>query len=160
MKKFISLLFILLVMISTGICEAKAYSLTSNDETPVGINIAYKSLKKEKKTEEADPGIKINKTDNMCNGLFYENGQKTEFATLLQMLLNVIKYAAPILVLVFSVAEFVKAIASQDKDAINKATKNSAWRLGIAVGLYFLPLLINFLVNLFLGIKDPTCGLM
>ena len=104
--------------------------------------------------------ITIKPTDNICEGTFYKNGQKTEFAKILQIILNVIKYAAPVLVLVFSIADFVKAVASQDKDALNKATKNSAFRLIIAVVLYFLPLLINFLINLFLGIKDPTCGIL
>ncbi len=75
----------------------------------------------------------------------------------LQQIFNVIKYAGPLLCLVFSVIDFVKAAASQDKDALTKAGKTTAKRVVYALILFFIPVLINFLFPL-LGWVG-TCGI-
>ena len=75
----------------------------------------------------------------------------------LQQIFNVIKYAGPILCLVFSVIDFVKAAASQDKDALTKAGKTTGKRVVYALILFFIPTLINFIFPL-LGWYD-TCGI-
>ena len=75
----------------------------------------------------------------------------------LQQVFNVIKYAGPILCLVLSVADFIKATASQDKDALVKAAKSTGKRVVYALILFFIPTLINFLFPL-LGWVG-TCGI-
>lgn len=75
----------------------------------------------------------------------------------LQQVFNVIKYAGPILCLVLSVADFIKATASQDKDALVKAAKTTGKRVVYALILFFIPTLINFLFPL-LGWVG-TCGI-
>lgn len=75
----------------------------------------------------------------------------------LQQIFNVIKYAGPILCLVFSVIDFVKAAASQDKDALTKAGKTTGKRVVYALILFFIPTLINFAFEL-LGWVG-TCGI-
>lgn len=75
----------------------------------------------------------------------------------LQQIFNVIKYAGPLLCLVFSVIDFVKAAASQDKDALAKAGKTTGKRVVYALILFFIPTLINFLFPL-LGWVG-TCGI-
>lgn len=75
----------------------------------------------------------------------------------LQQIFNVIKYAGPILCLAFSVIDFVKATASQDKDALAKAGKNTGKRVAFALILFFVPTLIDFLFPL-LGWVG-TCGI-
>ena len=75
----------------------------------------------------------------------------------LQQVFNVIKYAGPLLCLVLSTADFVKAAASQDKDAIVKAAKTTGKRVVYALVLFFIPTLINFLFPL-LGWVG-TCGI-
>ena len=75
----------------------------------------------------------------------------------LQQIFNVIKYAGPILCLAFSVIDFVKATASQDKDALAKAGKNAGKRVAFALILFFIPTLIDFLFPL-LGWVG-TCGI-
>jgi hypothetical protein len=67
------------------------------------------------------------------------------------------KYAGPILCLVLSISDFVKATASQDKDALSKATKTTGKRIVYALILFFIPTLINFIFPL-LGWYD-TCGI-
>ena len=75
----------------------------------------------------------------------------------LQELFNIMKYAGPILCLVLSTMDFIKAAASQDKEALKKATQTSLKRLGLALILFFIPTLINFLFPL-LG-WNGTCGI-
>ena len=75
----------------------------------------------------------------------------------LQQIFDVIKYAGPLLCLVFSVIDFVKAAASQDKDALTKAGKTTGKRVVYALILFFIPTLINFLFPL-LGWVG-TCGI-
>ena len=75
----------------------------------------------------------------------------------LQQIFNVIKYAGPLLCLILSVSDFVKAAASQDKDALVKAAKTTGKRVVYALVLFFIPTLINFLFPL-LGWVG-TCGI-
>ncbi len=87
-----------------------------------------------------------------CGGLFDK-----EVIDFLQQIFNVMKYAAPILCLVLSIFDFVKAVASQKDDALQKAAKTTGKRIVFAIILFFIPDLINFLFNL-LGWYG-TCGI-
>lgn len=107
-----------------------------------------------------DNPITIEKPDNMCEGIFYKNGVKTEFGRLLAGVLKLIRYAAPLLVLALSSVDFLKAVISQNKDELTKAAKNSTIRLILAILLFFVPVLINYLLILIFGISDPTCGIL
>ena len=80
-----------------------------------------------------------------------------EFWKFLQDLFNIIKFAGPILCIVLSTMDFVKAAAAQDKEALAKAAKTSLKRLALAMLLFFIPVLINFLFPL-LGWVG-TCGI-
>ncbi len=76
----------------------------------------------------------------------------------LQIGFNVIKYLAVIILLVLCIIDFIKAITSQDKDLLKKAINTSVKRLIIAIIIFFLPTVIDFLLKLF-GIEDGTCGI-
>lgn len=93
------------------------------------------------------------KTAEECDGIFDE-----EVIKFMQQIFDVFKYAAPLLCLVLSVSDFVKAAASQDKDALIKAAKTTGKRLVYAIILFFIPNLINFLFNDILGWYG-TCGI-
>ena len=56
-----------------------------------------------------------------------------EVYAFLQQIFNIMKYAGPILCLVLSISDFVKATASQDKDALSKATKTTGKRIVYAL---------------------------
>ena len=92
-----------------------------------------------------------------CDSLFGNPDDDTSVAYFLQQIFNIMKYAGPILCLVLSISDFVKATASQDKDALSKATKTTGKRIVYALILYFIPTLINFIFPL-LGWYD-TCGI-
>lgn len=82
---------------------------------------------------------------------------KLKFVAFLQELFNIMKYAGPILCLVLSTMDFIKAAAAQDKDALKKAAQTGLKRLGLAILLFFIPVLLNFLFPL-LG-WNGTCGI-
>ncbi len=80
-----------------------------------------------------------------------------EVLKFLQQIYNVFKYLAPVLVLVFSTMDFVKAAASQDKEALKKAAKTALKRALLAILLFVVPTLLNYFFNL-LGFSG-TCGI-
>jgi len=92
-----------------------------------------------------------------CETLFGDPKKDGTFANFLQQIFTIIGYATPLLCFVLCVFDFVKATASQDKDALVKAIKRSLKRGILAIILFFLPLLINFLFPL-LGWYG-TCGI-
>ena len=67
----------------------------------------------------------------------------------INIVLDIIKYAAIICLLGFSIADFIKAIISNDKDALKKAGTTTFKRFIYCVMIFFLPLVINFLFDLF-----------
>ena len=86
---------------------------------------------------------------------------KTEgsFGWLLQKLLNYIKIAGPILVVLLSALDFIKAIASSEEDAFKKAQSRLIIRLVAALALFLVPTFVELLLGLINGINDPSCGL-
>ncbi len=78
----------------------------------------------------------------------------------LNMAFQIIKYVAIVLLFVLTIVEFAKAIPSGKDDAIKKAAQNTIKRLIIAVLIFFLPELINFILELLGIVSDPsTCGI-
>lgn len=63
--------------------------------------------------------------------------------------MNLIKYAGIAATFIFSIIDFLKAITSQDKDLLQKAIKSSSTRLILAVVIFFLPIVIDYILELF-----------
>ena len=78
----------------------------------------------------------------------------------LNLAFNIIKYISIIMLFVFSISDYIKAIVSNKDDGIKKATQNTIKRLIIAIIIFFLPILINFIFDV-LGIitTDATCDI-
>ena len=58
--------------------------------------------------------------------------------------------------------EYASAILKDDKDALNKANSRFIKRLIIAVALFFVPLVLQWLLNIFnevSGSFTDTCGI-
>lgn len=83
-----------------------------------------------------------------CEGVFGDPDTSGTVAEFLEQILTIMQYAGPILCLVLSVTDFIKAAASQDKDALSKATKTTGKRIALAMVLFFIPLLVDFLFPL------------
>lgn len=83
-----------------------------------------------------------------CESVFGDPDTPGTVAEFLEQILTIMQYAGPILCLVLSVSDFIKAAASQDKDALFKATKTTGKRIALAMFLFFIPLLVDFLFPL------------
>ncbi len=73
-----------------------------------------------------------------------------------------IRILAPIIVILLSSVEFAGALLQDDRDSLKKATNRFIKRLIIAVALFFVPLILEFILNVFNEItkaKVSTCGI-
>lgn len=73
-----------------------------------------------------------------------------------------IQIIAPIFVIIMGAVEFAGAVLQDDKDAMKKATNKFVKRLLIAVALFFIPLILNWLLGVFndiTGAASSTCGI-
>ena len=96
-----------------------------------------------------------------CNGLFYDyyDDEREEGSVydLLQTLLDYIKILGPILVVILSAVDFIKAVASSDEDAMKKAQHRLVIRLIAALALFLIPTFVQLILELIGGLSDPTC---
>lgn len=100
----------------------------------------------------------LNQKYDDCSQLI-DTQTEGSFGWLLQKLLNYIKIAGPILVVLLSALDFIKAIASSEEDAFKKAQSRLVVRLVAALALFLVPTFVELLLGLINGINDPTCGL-
>ena len=91
-------------------------------------------------------------------GLDFETGECDSYlgnvntegtpAYMLNFVFNVMKYIAIVLLFVFTIIELAKSVADGKDETRKKATQNIIKRLIIAIVIFFLPLLINFVLSL------------
>lgn len=79
-------------------------------------------------------------------------------AWLLQKILNYIKILGPTLAIVMGSVDFTKAIISSDEEHMKKTEVKFIQRIVAAILLFFIPLIVEVLLNLF-GITGSTGGL-
>ncbi len=91
-----------------------------------------------------------------CSTIF--DMREGHFGWLIQKILDYIKVAGPILVVLLSAIDFIKAIASSEEDAYKKAQSKLIIRLIAALALFLIPTIVSLLLQLINGIADPTCG--
>lgn len=99
----------------------------------------------------------LNKKYSTCNQII--DMTEGHFGWLLQKLLNYIKIAGPILVVLLSALDFIKAVASSEENVFKKAQSRLVIRLVAALALFLVPTLVQLLLGLINGINDATCGL-
>lgn len=87
--------------------------------------------------------------DESCTGFLGNPENKSTPAYYLTFTLNLIKYAGIAATFIFSIIDFLKAITSQDKDLLQKAIKSSSQRLVLAIVIFFLPIIIDYVLELF-----------
>ena len=90
-----------------------------------------------------------------------------DIVDILKQALNIIKIAGPILAIGLGMLDFVKAIIAEDPDKEQKtAFKHFLYRIIAAVLLFLIPLLLAFMMDLFLKNKDgynsddPFCNVV
>ena len=77
--------------------------------------------------------------------------------------LNIIKIAIPIILIVFGIIDFIKAIFAGNEEQMKKAQKDFIKRIGIAILIFFVPTIVNFILGLankvWNFIEPSSCGL-
>lgn len=79
------------------------------------------------------------------------------FAKYLKTSIKFIQYAAPILLIIFSIIDYMKALAANDDDVLKKVNKKTIIRLAATLLLFIIPALINVILEIF-GITN-NCNL-
>lgn len=100
--------------------------------------------------------------EQKCTGsesLLGDPNDEDSVAWLLQQILNYIKILGPMIVVIMSSIDFVRAIVQSDDEILVKAEKKLVIRLLLAASLFFIPLLVQVLLDIFGLQGDPTCGL-
>ena len=67
--------------------------------------------------------------------------------SLLKSVLSIIQWGIPILLIIMGSIDFGKAAITSDSDALSKATKKFATRIGAGVAVFLLPTIINFIFD-------------
>ena len=108
----------------------------------------------------AGPNLDTN-TDVKCNKIFKKNNSDefNDLGQFLQDLFLGIRILAPALVIILSTMDYIKAIANSSQDDLKKVNKKTVKRVIAGLIVFFVPLLLDVLFNIF-GIYDlSTCGI-
>lgn len=92
-----------------------------------------------------------------CENLFTK--EEGSVGWILQRILNYIKIFGPIAVILLSAIDFIKAIMSSDEKVMQSVQSKFIIRLIAAIALFLIPFIVELILNIFLGINNPTCGL-
>lgn len=78
--------------------------------------------------------------------------------------LNIVKIAIPIILIAFGIIEFTKAVFAGDEEQMKKSQKSFIERLGISILIFFVPTIVNLLLQLankvWTFIAPNSCGLL
>ena len=92
------------------------------------------------------------KYKNECQYILGDPDKSGSFAYYLDITFRFIKFLAPILLIVLSIVDYIKVIASSDADLVNKTNKKTIIRLIFALLLFMLPIIISTILSL-LGLQ-------
>ena len=95
----------------------------------------------------------IDQDDLSCTGIL-----AGRFGQLLKSVFNLIKTITPIIIVVLTFVDFVKALVSQDQKEFNKSIQKFIKRLIIGVLIFVLPTVLELILKL-AGIPYGTCGI-
>ena len=92
-----------------------------------------------------------------CKSLFGRVDNPQDTAYWLQWILSAMRYIGIIALLVLSTIDFINALVNDDKDALKKAGSKSLKRFIYCVILFFIPIIVELLMN-FVGAYG-TCDI-
>ena len=100
---------------------------------------------------ETDNGLRSTYGNEKCN-----IGEQV--VAMVYNILKWAKYIAPVLVIILTILDFIKALAAQSDDDMKKAQGKFIKRLIVAALLFLLPLIINFALKTF-GFYSSSCDI-
>ena len=157
-KNFIKILLILMTIIVISPINTSALSINSSLTNSSSLYL----LEKDVTTEDMEDWLEDYNQDQDCSGansILGDPNDENSVAWLLQQVLNFIKIIGPILVVVLSSVDFLKVIVKSDDESMGKARGKLIKRLILAALLFFIPTLVQAILDIFGITSDPTCGL-
>lgn len=153
-KSFITIMLVLTTLFVVAPINTKALSIS---DTPFGnLNVLVDG------TDEIDDWMGETDQEQTCEGsnsLLGDPDDPDSVAWLLQQILNFIKIVGPILVVILSSVDFIQVIVKSDDEAMAKAQKKLIKRLILAALLFFIPTLVQVILDVFGFNSGATCGL-
>jgi len=101
-------------------------------------------------------------SNDACKGeksLLGDPNDEDSVAWLLQHILNYIKVLGPILVVVLSSIDYLYIIIKSDDESMKKVNKKLIVRLILAAALFFIPVIVEAILDIFGMTSSTTCGL-
>lgn len=86
-------------------------------------------------------------SEALCNG---------KFGFFLDQVFKLIRFAVPVIIIGLTIADFIKAMSSQNKDETKTVLNRFVKRLIIGVIIFVLPTLINYILDI-AQITSSTC---
>ncbi len=163
MKKRLVVLILLLSFFLVKPVQAKTFSADKiNEHSLVHFHSVYLLDKEDISIDDVEGDLDGYNQEQNCDSdssLLGNPNDPDSVAWLLQQILNYIRVIGPILVVILSSIEFAKVIIQSDDEAMGKAQKKLINRLILLVALFFIPTLVEVVLQLFGITGDPTCGL-
>lgn len=158
------LLIILMFISLTVFAPIKVNALTIDDSKNNFFSNIY-LLEKDNgitSTDDVNDWMDDYNQEQECEGsnsILGDPEDEDSVAWLLQQALNYIKVIGPILVVILSSIDFAQVIIKSDDDAMKKAQKKLITRLILAACLFFIPTLVQVMLDIFGITSAPTCGI-
>ena len=128
--------------------------MTIQTVRPEDGNNAASDYDEQRDWEELGEGIEINTTGIGCDDIFGK--EEGSFGWLLNTILGYIRVIGPILVVLLSSIDFIKAVVGFDEKAMKEAQNKLIVRLICAVALFLVPTLVQLLLSF---INETICTL-
>ncbi len=139
----------------TGTCPDKSkYVVSYQEDGYYNISTKDATSNDHKKNDSVDWG---DQTKVNCEGILGD-----DLIDFINKVFRWIQIIAPIFVIIMGSVDFAGAILQDDKDALKKASSKFVKRLIIAVALFFIPIILSFLLDIFndlTGAATSTCGI-
>ena len=100
-----------------------------------------------------------NTDEGSCNSILGDPSNPKSVAWLVVTVLNYFRIIGPLLVIVLSGVDYVKAIINSDDDAMKKTSSRLVKRLILAAMLFLIPTIVELLLKVFNIVSDPLCGM-
>lgn len=155
---------------STGTYSCKFQAIAPNCSANVTIGMGngtkiYHVKTTEKKGSTSGSGTTSSEADNSsnnngtltCDYIFGSYTNPEDFGFYLAKLLEIIKFAGPILVVVMTIVDLIKVLANGKNDELTKFVVKTIKRLIYAILLFIIPSLLDFVFKL-VGIYG-VCGI-
>lgn len=81
-----------------------------------------------------------------------------EIVAWIENILRWVKYIIPVIIIILSILDFIKALGSEKEDEMKKAQKRFATRLIVAVLIFIMPMIIEFILDK-MGFDANNCNI-